>query len=142
MVEAVRFAGGWLFDQAMAGWEVWVLTTDHTDARPLWILGARAVDLECALRFPLRDPRPEAYAVHADLYRSDARIRRMVLDALDDGTAEVRLWGDQTAASVRHRLSAAARAFKTQALEAAAASADPYEVTETFGGPSITDGPL
>jgi hypothetical protein len=29
MADAVRFAGGWLFDQAMEGWDVTVLTPDH-----------------------------------------------------------------------------------------------------------------
>lgn len=138
MVEAVRLSGGWLFDQVMAGWYVWVLTTDHTDSRPLRILGARPVDLECALKSPRRRPRPEAVAVHADVYRSDARIRRLVRESLGEGTTEVRLWGDQRpedpagAESVRHQLSTAARAFKAQALAAAAAPADLEEATEVF----------
>jgi hypothetical protein len=42
LAEVVRYAGGWLFDQAMAGWDVAVLTADHADPRPLRILGARA----------------------------------------------------------------------------------------------------
>jgi hypothetical protein len=141
LVEVVRLTGGWLFDQVMAGWDVWVLTADHTDARPLRILGARAVDLDCALSYPVRGPRPEAIAVHADLYRSDPRVRQMVLEALKEGLADVRLWGDRRpagldggAGSVRHRLSVAARAFKAQALAAAAAPIDPGEVTEVFRG--------
>ncbi len=137
--EVVRLAGGWLFDQVMAGWEVWVLTADHTDSRALRILGARAVDLDCALTSPVRGPRPEAIAVHADLYRSDARVRQIVLDALKEGLADVRLWGDWWPAdrdggvgSVRHRLSVAARAFKAQALAAAAVPVDSSQATELF----------
>jgi hypothetical protein len=48
-----------------------------------------------------------------------------VLKALDQGLTEVTLWGEQwpeelddTVGSVRHQLSAAARAFKAQALAA------------------------
>jgi hypothetical protein len=138
VVEVVQLAGGWLFDRAMAGWEVTVLTADHTDCQPLRILGARAVDMEDALAAPVAAPRPQAVAVRADLYGSDVRIRRMVLDALGDDRTEVMLWGDPRpadlggAGSVRHRLSVAARAFKAQALAAAAAPVDSAEVTETF----------
>lgn len=139
MVEAVRSAGGWLFDTAMAGWDVLVLAADPCDARPLRILGARAADLEAALTSPVYGPRPHALAVHADLCDSDRRVRRLVRKSLDDGLTEVRLWGerwqtrpDDEIGSVHHRLSVAARAFKAQALEAAAAPADSIGVTEVF----------
>ena len=46
VVDVVKFAGGWLFDRAMAGWDVTVLLTDHPDDRPLHILGAQTLDLE------------------------------------------------------------------------------------------------
>jgi len=46
--EVVRFAGGWLFDKAMAGWDVNVLTLDD-DLRSLRILGASAHDLASVL---------------------------------------------------------------------------------------------
>ncbi len=137
MVEAVRFAGGWLFDQVMAGWDVTVLTSDHADSRPLRILGARAVDLEATLARPVRGPCLQAIAVRGDLYDSDAGVRRMVL-GLGESLAEIRFWGDPpedldgTAGPVRHRLSMAARAFKAQALAAAGAPADPDEVAEVF----------
>ncbi len=134
-VEVVRLAGGWLFDRAMAGWDVTVLTTDHPDARPLRILGARAGDLELALTAPFAAPRPHTIAVHTDLHASDARVRRMVHDALDEGWTDVWLWGDQGvtnlrpgASSTRPPLSRAARAFKAQALAAVvgpAGSGDP-----------------
>jgi hypothetical protein len=141
MAEVVRSAGGWLFDQVMAGWDVTVLTADHADARPASILGARARDLDTMLASPVWGPCLQAIAVRADLYDSDARVRDMVLRALDAGPAEVRLWGegwpadlDSTADPVRHRLSVAARAFKAQALAAAAVSVDPGEDTEVFRG--------
>lgn len=139
MVEVVRFAGGWVFDCVMAGWDVTVLTADFTDSRPLRILGARAGDLESAVALVSGSPRPRAIAVEAGLYGSNPRVRRMVRYALDEGVTEVRLWGergptqpDSRVSSVQHRLSAAARAFKAHALAAAAAPVDSIDGTEMF----------
>ena len=47
--DAVHSAGGWLYDRAMAGWEVTVLLPQSCDSRPLRILGVRAMDLEAGL---------------------------------------------------------------------------------------------
>jgi hypothetical protein len=96
-VDVVRFAGGWLFDRAMAGWDVTVLLTDlvdDPDARPLQILGARVIDLEDALAAVESRPRPQALAAAADLFGCDSRVRQGVLQALDHGVTEVTLWGD------------------------------------------------
>jgi hypothetical protein len=136
--DAVRSAGGWLFDQVMAGWDVTVLTADDADARPLQILGVRATDLEGVLARQVRGSCLQGIAVRTDLYGSDSRIRRMVSEALEGGLAEVRLWGgcpaelDDAASPVWHRLSFAARAFKVQALAAAAVPAEGSEDTEEF----------
>lgn len=137
--EVVQFAGGWLFDQVMAGWDVTVLSTDDADPRPLAILGVRVVDLETVLARQVSGSCLQAIAVHEDLYAADARVRQMVGEALRGGQTDVRLWGegcsgdfDAAAATVWHRLSVAARAFKAQALAAAAVPADPSEVTEVF----------
>jgi hypothetical protein len=140
VVEVVRSAGGWLFDRAMAGWDVTVITSDHSDSRPLRILGVTVRDLETTLAMPVLGPGLSAIAVRSDLYDCDARVRRMVLTAFDEGLAEIRFWGDLlpedldgTADPVRHRLSGAAGAFKAQALAAAAAApADPGEYIEVF----------
>lgn len=139
LVEVVRSAGDWLFDQVMAGWDVTVLTPDGADARPARILGVRAGDLESVLARRVRGSCLQGIAVREDLYDSDARVRRMVHEALDAGLAEVRLWGagdDGVPAApgglVRHRLSMAARAFKAQALAAAAVPAGPGLDTEVF----------
>src|SRR3974377_1817445 len=56
VVDVVQFAGGWLFDRAMAGWDVTVLLADHSDCRPLHILGARILDLEEPLVREVSDP--------------------------------------------------------------------------------------
>jgi hypothetical protein len=130
VAEVVRFTGGWLFDQVMAGWDVTVLTTEHPDCRPLQILGVRSADLESSLARMVKVPCLQIIALRADLYDQDERVRRLVLDTADDSHADVRLWGDQwpaalddTVGPVQHRLSVAARAFKAQALAATAAPA-------------------
>ena len=150
----VRSAGGWLFDQAMSGWDVTVITADHADPRPASILGARARDLDTVLTSPVWGPCLQAVAVQADLYEDDPRVRRLVLGTLDGNPGEVRLWGERwpedldAAGPVGHQLSVAARAFKAQALAAlsilpppaagpalpppAAGAADPGQATEVF----------
>jgi hypothetical protein len=143
VIDVVRFAGGWLFDRAMAGWDVTVLLPDHSaehaDDRPLHILGARTIDLEYALASVGNRPRPQALAAAADLFGCDPRVRRGVLQALDHGVTEVTLWGetwpaelDDSVGLVQHRLSTAAQTFKAQALAAAASPASSIGVVETF----------
>ncbi len=130
VVDVVRFAGGWLFDRAMAGWDVTVLVADHPDVRPLQILGAQTLDLEEVLEAidsgTGTRPRPQALAAAADLFGCDSRVRQGVLQALDHGVTEVTLWGeswppelDDSVGLVQHQLSAAARIFKARALAAA-----------------------
>ncbi|RDH78441.1 hypothetical protein DVS77_11235 [Mycolicibacterium moriokaense] len=125
--DAVRFAGGWMYDRVMAGWDVTVLLADRSDVRPLQILGVATTDLESALALWEERPHPQTVAVAADLFGSDDRVRRGVLGALEQGMTEVTLWGetwpaelDDSVGPVVHQLSAAARAFKRQAMTAAA----------------------
>ena len=125
--EAVRCTGGWLFDQVMAGWDVTVMTDDHSDPRPLHILGASVRDLDSVPDTPAMGQCLRAVAVRADLYESDKRVRQMVRTALDQGQADVRFWGDHwpdgfraATGPVSHELSLAARAFKAEAMAAAA----------------------
>lgn len=147
VVEAVRSAGGWMFDRVMAGWDVRVLVHpsdgDADGDRALQILGADTGDLESALATGPRGMHPHALAVAADLYGRDERIREGVRQALDSGQTEVTLWGESwpeeldrsRVGSVEHRLSVAARAFKAQALAAlddAGATGDAIARTETF----------
>lgn len=139
VVDVVGFAGGWLFDRAMAGWDVTVLVADHPDPRPLQILGARVLDLEDVLATMESRPRPQALAAAADLFGCDARVRQGVLQALDHGVTEVTLWGedwpaelDESVGLVQHRLSMAAQIFKSQALAAAAVPHGSIGHTETF----------
>ncbi|MCK8645260.1 hypothetical protein [Mycobacterium colombiense] len=139
VVDVVRFAGGWIFDRSMAGWDVTVLVADHPDDRPLQIIGAQVLDLEEALASVQSRPRPQALAAAADLFGCDARVREGVLQALDHGATEVTLWGeswpselDDSVGLVQHQLSTAAQTFKGQALAAAAAPHAPIGHVETF----------
>ena len=93
VADVVRFAGGWLFDRTMAGWDVTVLLADHADERPLQILGAQILDLEYALATVGHRPPPQTLAAAADLFDCDSRVRQGVLQALDQGATEVTLWG-------------------------------------------------
>jgi hypothetical protein len=124
--DAVTSAGGWIYDRAMAGWDVTVLIVGDEDARPLEILGAQVCDLESVLAAWEERPHPQTVAVAADMFDSDSRVHQHVLNALEQGATEVTLWGERLPAelddsvdSVEHHLSAAARAFKMQALGAA-----------------------
>ena len=139
VADVVRFAGGWLFDRAMAGWDVTVLVADHPDDRPLQILGVQILDLEQALASAGHRPPPQTLAAAADLFDCDPRVRQGVVQALDQGATEVTLWGqswpadlDDSVGLVQHRLSAAAQAFKAQALAAAAIAVESIEPVETF----------
>jgi hypothetical protein len=148
-IDVVEAAGGWLYDRVMAGWEVTVLLAqgcdagdalDARDARALRILGVRALGLNSELAWTTVDPvdpTHQSLAVSAEAFTSDAGVRRQVLQALDDRSTEVALWGDgwpirvnRGVTSVQHVLSAAARAFKGHALAAAGSpchSVDPAE---------------
>ena len=140
VLDAVRFAGGWVYDRVTAGWDVTVLVANQDDVRPLHILGAETLDLDSVLASWEDRPHPQTVAVAADLFDRDSRVLQHVRNALDQGATEVTLWGDSLPAeldssvdSVQHELSAAARAFKAKAL---AAANDPATTavghTETF----------
>jgi hypothetical protein len=144
--EAIESAGGWLFDQALAGWDVTVITAEQADCRPLRILGVRDHTLESALSYQADGSCLSAIALSAAMFAADERVRRMVLAAVETGLPELRLWGeadtadadfsgtglDGAASLVAHRLSAAARAFKAQALAAAAVCGESPADTEGF----------
>jgi hypothetical protein len=137
--DVVKSAGGWLFDQVLSGWDVTVLTCDQAEQRALRILGVRHRGLDSALSVPIHGPCLAAIAVTVEIYHADERVRRMVHNAAEAGRTEIRLWGDDEVPAdfdggdpVEHRLSAAARAFKAQAMTAAAIQADGPADTEVF----------
>jgi hypothetical protein len=141
--DVLQSAGGWLCDRARAGWDVNVLVADGGDPRPLAILGAAALHLdegyEGFLSMVTSASRVRALAVSADLLAADARVREEILRALKRGLTEVIVWGRQWPAAlggqadpVHHRISPAARAFKSHALVAADASTESITPTETL----------
>ena len=137
VADVVASAGGWLYDRRMAGWQVTVLVEDRDDQRALRILGADVLGVSGRLEAIADDPdRASTLAVSADLYAADRRVRRFV-SASEHNRAEVALWGDPASvdddiSAVTYRLSAAARAFKAQALMAAHVSTGPVQATEAL----------
>lgn len=118
--------GGWLYDRTAAGWDVNLLLPQHTDIRPLQILGVRVVFLASDVAHPASALAAHGLVVSREVFACDARVREVVLTALGRRTTEVMLIGDgwplavgQRTTAVRHELSAAARAFKGHALTAA-----------------------
>lgn len=149
VAEAVRYAGGWMFDRVMAGWDVNVLLAEDGDVRPLKILGAEPVDFEAVVSAGDDQPHPQALAVAAGLIDRDARVREGVLRALDQGLTEVAVWGDveptgldRGVDSVQHKLSSAARVFKAQALAAAAVTDVVVGPVETFRSGAMNCAPI
>ena len=146
VADVVRGAGGWLYDRVRAGWKVDVVIPGGSDARPLDILGVRAVEAGRAARELPTDP--AALAVSARAFGIDADLRTHLTRALRQGVAEVTMWGEGSAAGagaapVQFRLSPAARAFKAHAL-AAAGLPERVETTEQFRSCALwypTDGP-
>ncbi len=135
--DAVHSAGGWLYDRAMAGWEVTVLLPQSCDSRPLRILGVRAMDLEAGL--DRTGSATHSLAVSAEVFAADHRIREMVLKALNHGLTEVALWGEGWPLAVnrgmdrvQHVLSSAARTFKGHALAVAGIRCGTVDPTEAM----------
>ena len=137
VADVVRSAGGWLYDRAMAGWDVTVALTRGGDARPLQILGVN-VHPQVADDDSSAPPRGRALAVSSDVVTGDPLIRSDVMKALRRGLTEVTIWGDSWPSAlelrgkpVEHVLSSAARVFKAHAL-AALGSSEPVGPVETF----------
>lgn len=138
--DVVQSAGGWLYDRAMAGWQVTVLLPERSDARALRILGVRVLDLQAQFAALGTGSTSQSLAVSAEAFTADALVRETVLEALDNRLTEVALWGqapqgwplrvNRAMTSAQHLLSAAARRFKGYALAAAGipgATVDPAE---------------
>lgn len=136
--DVVCSVGGWLYDRVRAGWAVNVLLPEHSDTRPLQILGVQASDFDSQIPSANTGCAARGLAVSAEMFSSDLRIRQQVLKALDRRMTEVTLWQEgwplavgRRTTTVQHVLSAAARAFKRHALTAVGV-ADPVAPTETL----------
>jgi len=136
--ELVELAGGWMCDRILAGWDVNVGISEPRDLRPLQILGVTLVAQQ-RLRLISDDGGTAAIAIAPGIFENDNHIRSEVLEALDQGANEVTFVGtslpsdlDGRLARRRHRLSGAARAFKTHALAAAAVPRAAIDFTENL----------
>ncbi|WP_156618581.1 hypothetical protein [Mycobacterium sp. 852013-51886_SCH5428379] len=128
--DVVRAAGGWLFDRALAGWAVGVWLIDTRDLRALTVLGARVYPFVDAPAPAAEDEVVAGLAVAGGLVATEHAVGALVADALRTGSTEVVSWGEPCpklggrSTVVRYQPSAAARAFKRQAL-IALGGADP-----------------
>lgn len=137
VVDVVAGAGGWLYDRRAAGWEVTVFVPDLRDTRALRVLGVRA----CALNASTLagDVEGHELAVSATAFADDTAVREVLSRALGQARVGATLWGEgwpmpiaRAVHPVAHPLSAAALAFKKQALAAAGLASDTCESRESF----------
>lgn len=135
------FAGGWMFDRASAGWTVdVVVTSQHSDHRPLTILGANPIHLT-AITSPSESTPPLEVLIAVSSVHREGLSRDYAREAFDRGNPDITIWGairDTDSAPLRtvtHHLSPAARAFKIQALLAAGRRVDTVASTEQMWAP-------
>jgi hypothetical protein len=121
--DAVGSAGGWLYDRSRAGWLVTAFVPEHCDPRPLHILGVKTLSIDYWI--VCSDRHPRGLAVAADVVADNSRARSAVFAALESGVTHISVWGSKRSCSLarriddgQHQLSAAARAFKSQAIAA------------------------
>jgi hypothetical protein len=133
VADAVRSAGGLVFDRVRLGWRVVVLVPGDDDARALRVLG---VEVEVGDQTADSPDRPTALAVADTMYAGDPATRSEMDAALATKSTEVIVWGsadylDGDRSVVSYQLSRAAQVFKAHALIAAGV-AEPVEPVETF----------
>ncbi|OBK97061.1 hypothetical protein A5645_00805 [Mycobacterium asiaticum] len=135
--DVVQTAGGWLFDRVMAGWQVNVMLPGGGDDRSLRILGVQVLDLESEL--DLSAPLSQSLAVSGEAFIAHGCLREKMRKAMGNRLVEVALWGqgwplgtDRSLVRTEYQLSAAARAFKGQALRAAGIAYQSIDPSETL----------
>jgi len=136
--DVVCAAGGLLYDRSMTGWDVTVYLAELTDDRPFRILGVRTELFDDASSLSHESHSPEAIMASARLYDENDAVRGQFRQESRSDCTEMAIWGGDWPTAlgpgvrrVEHRLSAAARAFKMQAMIAAGltpATVDPIEV--------------
>ncbi|WKG03418.1 hypothetical protein [Mycolicibacterium sp. HK-90] len=120
-------AGGLIVDRMMSGWRVTVELLDDTDSRPVRILGAELVD---AVTPPDRPDEEQCVLVMG----AEAHARVVSGEGMPAGCVEALVWGESPDPHhiYGHTLSAAARAFKAQAVAAAQLAVAEVATAETF----------
>lgn len=120
--DAVRCAGGLMFDRAAAGWDVTVYPPDDACPRAIQILGAKCGDLESL--FSKDASLPTVLIVTASLH-ANRRVEAFVAAALSLDSVKVLFTGVDSPRDGAlddagiYTLGHAAHAFKTCAAEAA-----------------------
>ncbi|MGV0746001.1 hypothetical protein [Mycolicibacterium sp. XJ870] len=139
VAELVTVAGGWLFDRAMAGWDVTALVNEGSDVRPLRILGVGAAELESVSSADGPAIAPRAISIGGHYYSSDPRMRELIRRIADGGATELTVWGcvcpaDLSASllPVNYESTSAARVFKKHALAAVGCLDPAVEPNESF----------
>ncbi|MBY6388840.1 hypothetical protein HG717_33765 [Rhodococcus erythropolis] len=137
--DAVAAAGGLMFDRIHSGWTARVFVLEDLDLRPLDILGAQGFAYDGIDNLALSRPLAALALSSAVLDRSE-EIYQNTLNRLRRGCAEVTLWGDPPQemqhhlVAMEHRLTPAAKAFKTSAWAACANGPVLQHPTERFHG--------
>lgn len=127
--ELAANVGGLIVDRTMSGWRVSVQLSQDGDTRPVQILGAELVDDATSPGSPGEEQcvlvmGPDAYA---KVISDDGR-------QLPAGCAEILVWGESPDQNhvFGHSLSAAAVAFKSQAVAAAHLPGGEIAISEAF----------
>ncbi|GBE64499.1 hypothetical protein MFM001_09610 [Mycobacterium sp. MFM001] len=136
--DVVWAAGGLLYDGSVRGWNITVYLAECRDDRPLRILG---VNSELLDGFSSEAQRPDAIIASSGLFGENNVVRAYFEDTSRPNRADVAVWGGERplnprrgAQQLEHRLSAAARAFKVQAMIAARLDPESVDPIEVFRG--------
>jgi hypothetical protein len=138
--DAVRAAGGLIFDRIHEGWTARVFVLEEgLDPRPLHILGAHGFHYDGIDALAPSRLRTALALSSAALAHSD-EIYQNTLTRLRRGCAEVSLWGEPPQemqhhlVAMEHRLTPAAKAFKAYAWAACANGPVLQPQSERFHG--------
>ena len=145
VADAVRYAGGLMFDRGRAGWRVVVVTEDTTHSSALTILGSRTRSPgqpEEILGKPVRTRIPSHDALFVNHGPAPVGLPRV------ESNWQLLFWGPHvsceaaaSASPLRHELSAAAQRFKAHALHAAGLDTQ-VEPSEEFWSNDVLDPDL
>ncbi len=136
--DAVSGAGGLIVDAVRAGWRVAMYLEIAPEPRALRILGVEDGQL-LAADVGFGPGEADAVVFAAAIYHRHRGVRRCLADAVRRGAPDVAAWGGPwstapaSASDVDHRLSPAARAFKSYAMQATG-TATPAGPAERFYG--------
>ncbi|VEG47039.1 Uncharacterised protein [Mycolicibacterium flavescens] len=148
VADAVRHAGGLMFDRVRAGWRVVVVTNDSADSTALTILGTHTQSPGEPEEIPAKSGRVvRTRIMPADSLFVDRRPAGVPLNRAEPGS-QLLFWGPRVNCEpagpvypVRHELSPAARRFKAHALHAAGLATH-VEPSEEFWSNEVVDADL